>query len=139
MIKNVQMNVKTATGYDSLLPVTTATNVSYVNTSSELVATSVQQAIDEVVVKTVTASLTVAGWVGTEAPYTQNITIPGITASSNAIVGLSDAATAEQRSACRSAIISPMSQATGSITVVADGAKPIIDLPIIIAVLGGNV
>ena len=84
--------------------------------------------------RTVTATATAAGWTGS-GPYTQEIAIAGMTATLNAIVGLSNAATAEQREACRAAMITPTAQGAGTITLTADGDKPGIDLPIAVTIL----
>lgn len=45
--KNIEINVKTATGYDQLYPKSKAEIITYDNTNSELAANTVQDAIDE--------------------------------------------------------------------------------------------
>lgn len=138
-VQNIQMNVKTAAGYDQLNPLTSASNVSYTNTVSGLAATNTQAAIDEVVVKTIAASLTVAGWTGNAAPYTQTISIAGAQATSGTIiVALDKAATAQQRARALAGGLVCTGRADGSITVTAKGFKPLADIPIVIALLHGQ-
>ena len=84
--------------------------------------------------RAVSATATAAGWTGS-GPYTQEIAVTGMTATLNAIVGLSDTATAEQRDKCRAAMITPTAQGAGTITLTADGDKPGIDLPIAVTIL----
>ena len=85
---------------------------------------------------TVTAKATAAGWTGEAAPYTQVIAVAGMTQACSAVVGLADTATQEQRKACREGMISPVGQAAGSVTLVADGRKPEADLPVVVMILG---
>ena len=84
--------------------------------------------------RAVSATATAAGWTG-EGPYTQEIAVTGMTASCNAIVGLAGTATAQERAACRDAMITPTAQAVGTVTLTADGRKPGIDLPIAVVIM----
>ena len=68
-------------------------------------------------------------WAGT-GPYTQTVTVSGMTATKNAIVGLNISATLAQREAARNAIFNVMDQTTNQITITADGEKPTITIPI---------
>jgi hypothetical protein len=84
----------------------------------------------------VTATLTAAGWTGLAAPYTQTVSVAGMTSTANGTVGLADSATAAQREAARNALLSKTAQASGSITIAADGDKPTVDIPIAVILLG---
>lgn len=87
--------------------------------------------------RNITATLTVADWTGS-GPYTQTINAAEVTADSAQVVevGLADAATADQREAARTALLSPTGKAAGSITITADGEKPAIDLPVAVVIFG---
>lgn len=85
--------------------------------------------------RTVTVTATAAGWTGNVKPYTQVLTVNGMTATCNAIVGLADSATEEQRTAARRAGIVPVAQAAGKVTLKADYAAPSVDLPVAVTIL----
>ncbi|MDD2569275.1 MAG: hypothetical protein PHQ49_06480 [Clostridia bacterium] len=75
-------------------------------------------------------TLLAANWAGTAAPYTQVITVTGMTVTKNGIVGIGQAATAVQREQARAAMLSVSAQGTNTVTVMADGAKPTADVPV---------
>lgn len=120
-----------------------AEDVSFDNEASGLTATTVQGALDELAqglkdgtITSVTATATAAGWSG-DIPV-QTITVAGMTATSIAWVGLPETATAQQRDAARKAVMSPTAQGAGTITLTCDGAKPTVDIPIIVYLSGGE-
>ena len=85
--------------------------------------------------RTVTVTATAAGWTGNVKPYTQVLTVNSMTATCNAIVGLADSATEEQRTAARRAGIVPVAQAANRVTLKADYAVPSVDLPVAVTIL----
>lgn len=75
-------------------------------------------------------------WSGTAAPYTQTITVSGVTASSIVALDVASEVTAEQLDAYINAKIVDGGQATDSLTLKAFGDKPTVDIPIKVSVLG---
>lgn len=86
--------------------------------------------------RTVEAVLSASGWIGEAAPYTQVLTIEGLTDSTNGSISGSYSADAEQRDAMRNGMLSVSGQETGKITIAADGEKPSVDIPVTILILG---
>lgn len=86
--------------------------------------------------RSVYATLVASAWTGTASPYTQSVSVEGIYFYTNGDIGLDQDATAEQRAAAREAMLCITGQGNGSITVTADGAKPTVDIPIAITILG---
>ncbi len=75
-----------------------------------------------------------SGWQGTAIPYTQVITINGLTA--NGYFASAPSQTVEQTQAEQAAQLRMMSQSSTSITVGAIGEKPTINIPMQITLLG---
>lgn len=82
------------------------------------------------------ATLLANNWVETEVPYTNTITVSGVTASNNVEIVTPSNITAEQVEAFQSALILNGTQTVDSITLNAWGEVPTIDLPITIIVRG---
>lgn len=80
----------------------------------------------------VPVTLTAAGWIGAAAPYAQTVAVAGLLANSYGDIGPANSATAAQRAAYRSALIAVTAQADGSVTLVADGDKPAVDIPAVV-------
>lgn len=80
----------------------------------------------------VAVTLTAAGWTGAAAPYTQTVAVAGLLANSYGDIGPANSATAAQRAAYRSALIAVTAQTDGSVTLVADGDKPAVDIPAVV-------
>lgn len=71
-------------------------------------------------------------WTGSVAPYTQTVTVTGVSASRVGFLDVAPSATAAQRSAAREALLYVTSQGANSITVTADGRKPTVSIPCIV-------
>lgn len=76
----------------------------------------------------VTSTLLASGWVSGK----QTITIDGIAADSNGVVGVTQSITDEQMEAARSAALYVCAQASGSLTIAADGDTPTCDIPVVV-------
>lgn len=98
--------------------------------NAELIETKAKSSIS------CSATLSASQWTGTQAPYSQQVTVSGISADQNGFVSISQSATAAQREAAREAMLSVTGQASGVLTVSADGDKPYVDIPISITILG---
>lgn len=83
-----------------------------------------------------TVTLMAIDWAGSQEPYTQTVEISEMTAESTAIVGLSNTATQSQREVCRNAMLMATEQSSGSLTIIADGKKPNVDIPITVVIVG---
>ena len=79
--------------------------------------------------------LKTSNWSGTSAPYTQTISVSGLTAAASGDIGLAQTATAEQRAAARAAMLCVTGQAAGTLTITADGDKPTVDIPVTVTIL----
>lgn len=66
----------------------------------------------------------------------QTLTVSGLAANGNGIISVAPSATAEQRAAARSAMLSVTGQAAGELTIAADGTVPEIDIPVVVILLG---
>lgn len=84
---------------------------------------------------TVSTSLTASGWSAGDMP-SQEITVDGLTADHNGMIFVSNDATTDQREAARKAALSVVGQADGTLTIVADGDVPEIDIPVCVTLIG---
>lgn len=83
-----------------------------------------------------TASLPASGWTGSAAPYSQTISMEGVTATSANEILPGASISASQLDLLQAANLQDGGQADGSITVRAYGGKPTADLPIRIIIRG---
>mgnify|MGYP006983328480 CR=1 FL=1 len=79
---------------------------------------------------TAIVSLTAAGWVGDNAPYTRTYSNAAITATNPIELFAPPDITVEQLEALQAANIQGGTQSTGSIVLRAFGEKPAIDIPV---------
>lgn len=80
----------------------------------------------------VTATLTASSWVNGQ----QTLTVNGLGATQNGIIGLSQNITEAQLSAASEAELYICGQAAGSITIAVNGTVPTCDIPVVIILLG---
>lgn len=117
---NIEMNVKTDSGYDQLYPQTKIENVE--NGAPKSVAVEVNAPS--------------SSWDGSSAPYTLALTVNGVTADNNIEVGLASSATLDEIKISMKSIIQCTAQATNQITLTAYKNKPTVDLPIQVLIIG---
>lgn len=84
----------------------------------------------------VIATLSASGWVGASAPYSQTLTVENLGAAQNGSIGLAQNATSAQVNAAMCAFLRVSNQAESQLTIIADGVKPSIDIPVCITLLG---
>lgn len=84
----------------------------------------------------VTATLYASAWSGVDAPFTQEITVEGLTEAQNGYISVAQSATPDQREVARMAMLAVSNQGEGTLTVVADGEMPDLDIPVCIILLG---
>ena len=84
----------------------------------------------------VSATLLASAWTGIDSPFTQDITVTGLTATQNGTISVANNATFEQREMAREAMLSVVGQEDGKLTIAADGEMPDIDIPVYIILLG---
>lgn len=107
-----------------------------------LMMTQIEAEIDDAVARMADKSTEVektllsASWVGGTAPYTYNLTVEGVTATSNQEVLPLTSVTEEQLLSLQGANIQDGGQSVGAIVLKAFGEKPLIDLPIRIILRG---
>lgn len=82
-----------------------------------------------------TATLISSNWT-TTIPYSQVVTIQGITSTTTGFIGIPDSATREQYETAISANLRKASQATNTVTFYAYGERPSINIPIEIIIFG---
>lgn len=84
----------------------------------------------------VVTTLLANAWAGVDAPFTQEITVDGLSDTQNGYISVAQSATAEQREVARLAMLAVSDQQEGTLTIVADGEMPDLDIPVCIILLG---
>ena len=74
-------------------------------------------------------TLTAADWTGSSAPYSQTVTVNGITEGMKAVFDIAESATDAQALAASDALLRVSGHAINSITIKAYGVKPDVDVP----------
>lgn len=80
--------------------------------------------------------LSASGWQGTASPYTQVVSVAGITPDTEGVVVVSEGATDQQFMAATYAMLRKTAQGTDSITIKAYGEKPTVDIPLSVTIGG---
>lgn len=83
-------------------------------------------------------TLSATGWIGEEAPYTQEVSSGTNNKNANGYVALPQTATAAQIEAAQKARLRVSAQTFYQFTVTADGEKPTVDIPIQVTLLGDS-
>nr|DAM60858.1 MAG TPA: hypothetical protein [Caudoviricetes sp.] len=84
----------------------------------------------------VTTTLLANSWSGIDSPFTQEISVAGLSATQNGTISVAHNATVEQREMAREAMLSVIGQEDGKLIIAADGEMPDIDIPVYIILLG---
>lgn len=83
----------------------------------------------------VSATLLASSWVGNSAPFTQTVSISGITSESNGIIRENALPGTDAKKAARRAMLEVTSQTSGSLTISAYKVKPTVDIPISVMIV----
>lgn len=86
--------------------------------------------------KPIIGTLLASAWAGVDSPFTQELAVEGLSAAQNGTISVAHNATITQREAARNALLSIIGQADGTLTIVADGEMPEVDIPVVVILLG---
>lgn len=122
---NTRLRRFNGTDYDTMYPETVAGIVKYSDgTTLEANRT-----------KTVNISLPTTGWSST-APYTLTVTVNGVTAKTNGILGIASTATEAQYAEAMECGLRLTAQGTNTITIAARLKKPTVAIPLQLIITG---
>lgn len=82
----------------------------------------------------VNATLLASAWSGIDAPFTQELSVAGLSATQNGTISVAHSATTEQREIARNAMLSVIGQESGKLIIAADGELPELDIPVFILI-----
>lgn len=82
-----------------------------------------------------TSTLLADAWSGETAPFSQTISVPGLTAEQNGMISIPHNCTDEQKQAVIECVFFVSGQADGTLTIEAEKQKPEIDIPVSIILL----
>ena len=82
----------------------------------------------------INATLLASGWSGIDSPFTQELSVAGLSATQNGTISVAHSATTEQRETARNAKLSVIGQESGKLIIAADGELPELDIPVFILI-----
>lgn len=100
------------------------------NINSDLILNKADKSIE------VFATLLESEWQGEKKPFTQTISVDGVTEFSNGYVGLPQTSTIEQSNLISDSRLRITAQGEKTITITAYNKKPTMNIPIIITIIG---
>lgn len=115
---------------------TASTPVEGTNTNQIATTAFVQTAVEKAETLTLYMTLTADGWTGSEAPYTQRLENPNISADCDGVISFSATITDEQLEIAAAAQIRVTEQGEGYIIVKASGELPTVDIPVTLMLFG---
>ena len=95
---------------------------------SSVQKTSARVNIGAIAASAYSVTVAAANWSGNAAPYTNSVTVAGLSATAHIVVGPAASTTATQFEAISDGEIVCTAQAAGSITLTAYGEKPTVDI-----------
>lgn len=113
-------------------------DIVYPSSTADIIKYSDGTTLDENRTKSIVFTVPVSAWTGTSAPYTCTVSVNGITAKTNGVIGISNTATEAQYSECLECGLRLVSQDNDTITMHSRYKKPVLALPLEIIVTGVN-
>jgi hypothetical protein len=105
-------------------------NSNTVNNHSVLKDVPSTAVFTDTVASTVTGTLTASAWTGTSAPYSQDVTVNGVTSTNGVLFDLGMSISDAQLTSALDGKLRATAQTTNKVTIKAFGDKPAIDIPV---------